>query len=57
MNKTMTVTINGKQEQRAVMHEQQNPITLMFESQPLTYPGERIERLAGGEVIIIKGVH
>lgn len=57
MNKTMTVTVNGKQEQREVSHQQQNPITFMFEDQPITKPGERLERLTGGEVIIIGGTH
>jgi len=57
MNKTMTVIVNGKQEQRPVSHQQQNPRTLMFEDQPITKPGERIERLVSGEVIIIGGTH
>jgi len=57
MNKTMTVTVGGKQEQREVLHMQQCPHTHMMIEHPVTYPGERIERLLGGEVQIIKGAH
>jgi len=57
MKNIMTVTIDGKQEQREVSHVQKCPYTHMMVSHPVTYPGERLERLIGGEVVIIKGVH
>jgi len=57
MKKTMTVTVNGQKEEREVLHSQVNPANGMMEDHPMAYPGERVERMLGGEVIIIKGVH
>lgn len=55
--RTMTVIVNGKPEQRPVSHQQINEITRMWEDQPVAQPGEIIERTMNGDVIIIKGAH
>jgi len=53
----MTVIVDGKEETRPVSHTQINPITRMWEDQPVVNYGELISRDQNGVVTIIKGVH